>query len=404
MRYIRRIRYFIIACIAFLVVGFYAVVTFNLSFMGPIARALKNFSMTDIYTQILQSTGDPDTSQVITIVDMTELIERRDLAQALEDIMAYEPKAVGVDVVFEGLKPDSMSDRWLVDIASNYKNITWSCKFLDFNAVTQNYETEVHSFFTEEAHQMEGFTNMPRDLYEGLKRKVSIGGRAHNEMLPSFSLSVANNFADKEIMPLADKEIAINFKPSYFMTISAAEVVEHPELISNRIVLFGAMKEETDMHYTPLGKIPGVELLAYSIQTLINKDAVWNLPTWLTWVISFIIVMLTSWGLTKYKASQMRRRKSDFMKVFMTSLMVVGYIKFIWMAFLTWVGFMLYNLYSMNINLGWAFSGIAFLATAEGFYKVLFDRDEPTPSKHEVEKAPIKPDDDADPTTLLIHH
>ena len=46
----------------------------------------------------------------------------------------------------------------------------------------------------------------------------------------------------------------------------------------------------------------------------------------------------------------------------MTSLMVVGYIKFIWMAFLTWVGFLLYNLFSMNINLGWAFSGIAFLA------------------------------------------
>ena len=135
MNFFRKFRYLVIALLAFLVVGFYAMVTFNLSFMGPIQRALKNFSMADIYTQILQSTGAPDTSRVITIVDMTDLMARSDLAQALEEIMAFEPKAVGVDIVFEGLKEDTASDRWLVDIAKTYDNIVWQAKLLDYSKV-----------------------------------------------------------------------------------------------------------------------------------------------------------------------------------------------------------------------------------------------------------------------------
>ncbi|MBO6026001.1 MAG: CHASE2 domain-containing protein [Bacteroidaceae bacterium] len=373
MNFFRKFRYLVIALFAFLVVGFYAMVTFNLSFMGPIQRALKNFSMADIYTQILQSTGAPDTSRVITIVDMTDLMARSDLAQALEEIMAFEPKAVGVDIVFEGLKEDTASDRWLVDIAKTYDNIVWQAKLLDYQAEEQTYKDKVQSFFIEEAQPKEGFANMPRDLYEGLKRTVALGESLNGKTYTSFSLLVANTYAGTEVAKTQLKDININYRPTEFRTIHAFEVMEHPELIQDHIVLFGAMKDEHDMHYTTLGKIPGVEVLAYAVQTLINKNSIKELPTWLTWLISIFIVMITSWALTIYKNDQLRRRKSPFMRTFMTSLMVIGYIKFVWMAILTFIGFMLFNFFSISLNLGWAFSGIAFIATAEGFYKAIFE-------------------------------
>ena len=91
MKIARRFKYLIVSVIAFLVVGFYGLVTFNLSFMGPVANALKNFSMTDIYYQIQQSMGVADTCRFITIVDMTDLHNREFIASGLQDIMDYDP-------------------------------------------------------------------------------------------------------------------------------------------------------------------------------------------------------------------------------------------------------------------------------------------------------------------------
>ena len=85
-RFLTRFCVPIVAALAFVVLGIMAFFTFNLSFLNPIKKAVKEFSMTDLYYQILQETGSPATSPLITIVDMTELISRQDLAQALEKI------------------------------------------------------------------------------------------------------------------------------------------------------------------------------------------------------------------------------------------------------------------------------------------------------------------------------
>jgi len=47
----------------------------------------------------------------------------------------------------------------------------------------------------------------------------------------------------------------------------------------------------------------------------------------------------------------------------------------VWMAFLTYIGFVVFALFSYSVNFGWAFSGIAFRFTAENFYRVFFEPD-----------------------------
>lgn len=367
-----RLKYPIITVIAFLVVGFYALVTFSLSFLGPVARALKSIEMTDIYYQIQQATGEPLESHLITIVDMTELIARRDLAQALEEIEAAGPKVVGVDMIFQGLKEDKEGDEWMKQVAAQYDNILFSYKLEDFNIKGQMYTDTKRSFFAEEVQPHQGFTNMPRnDLYDDMKRKVAVGRKLNDTVVPSFVTEVSNMYAGEEVVPLTTRNLQINFQPTRFDIINYSEVAEHPELIEDRVVLFGAMREEGDLHYTPLGKIAGVELLAYSIQTVLNQREVKNVPDDLTWLLSFLIAMATLAWTKWYVAFMNRRCSSAFGKVLFTSSIIMGFLKFLWMALFTFTGFLLFQLFDVSLNLGWGFSGIAFLGTGESFYNVI---------------------------------
>lgn len=84
-----------------------------------------------------------DTSRIVTIVDMTELRKRRDFADLFMEVNALKPKAVGVDVVFEGYKEEDLEGDTLLDMAvKQLQNFVFSYKIID----SMEGET-VHSFF-----------------------------------------------------------------------------------------------------------------------------------------------------------------------------------------------------------------------------------------------------------------
>ena len=101
------VRYVMATIIAFCIVGVYGLFALNLKIMNPLTQALKEYTITDFYSQVIGTSAERDTSRLVTIVDMTELVDRRDIAYALQEVQAQHPKVVGVDIKFEGLKPDN---------------------------------------------------------------------------------------------------------------------------------------------------------------------------------------------------------------------------------------------------------------------------------------------------------
>ena len=53
--------------------GFYAALALNWAVFSPVAKAMDDYSFTDFYYGILDTMGERDTSNIVTIVDMTEL-------------------------------------------------------------------------------------------------------------------------------------------------------------------------------------------------------------------------------------------------------------------------------------------------------------------------------------------
>jgi hypothetical protein len=275
-------------------------------------------------------------------------------------------------MIFQGVKEDTVGDNWIRSVADAYDNIVFSCKLEDYSVKGQEYTSVKRSFFADDVTPNQGFTNMPRnDLYDDMKRKVAVGRLLNGEVAPSFVTQVSNMYAGQEVVTLKNGDVNINYQPTHFDIISYSEVEEHPELIEDRIVLFGAMKEEGDTHYTPLGKIPGVEVLAYSVQTVLNEKEVINVPNDLTWIVSFLITMATLVWTRWYRSYIEARCHYGFWRVLLTSIIVMGFLRFLWMALFTLLGFLMFHLFNVSLNLGWAFSGIAFLLTGESFYNVL---------------------------------
>lgn len=356
------IRYVGITVLSFVIIAIYGLLAFNLKVFSPVAKAIGDYSFEDFYYQIMSSSDGVDTSRVVTIVDMTELISRRDLANTISEITALKPKVLGVDIVFEGLKEDTIGDKMLQEIVSK-SNAVFAYKIID------RTEEEVHSFFMPNDSLTEGYVNMPRQLYGGLKRSLSVGRMHKGKLTPSFIKKVADKYAGEEVMPLTDKEIRINFAPTYFEVIKYSDVMMHPELIEDRIVLLGALKEEVDMHYTPLGKIAGTELLAYGVTTMLKHDDVKVVSGWLMWLISFLVVLLVTAVRMAYMEFAAKRKL--IARSILSLGLAVGLVVFSVIAIFMWIGFILFCEYNISINLGFAIAATAVIPSAINLYDTI---------------------------------
>ena len=369
IRKVLHVKYLFITAFAFLAMGGLAFVTLNISFLSPVTQIVKNFSLSDIYYQISQSIGHREKSVGITLVDMTLLYDRADIAQALKDVESLEPKTVGVDIVFEGLLDESCGNDSIAQVASQYDNIVWSFRVMNYVDSKVGYADAMHSFFADTMSIDEGCTNMERSLYGNTKRQLSMYTTLQGNVYPSFVSRLVGKYTDKaEDSQPAYELLDINFMPTEFTILSADSVLAHPELIRNRIVLFGAMYEETDMHYTPIGKMAGMELLAYALQTLIDHKSVSELPGFWFWTITAVLVYLTMLLQDSFIALA-RRIRNGILSDLVSSSYVVTIVTFIWMALLLGISFVLFSLYNFSFNLGWAFAAMAFLEISKDLWE-----------------------------------
>lgn len=357
-------RYLGITVLAYLILGLYALVALNLKVFNPVAKAIGNFSFEDFYYYILGSSSEQDTSRVVTIVDMTELTSRRDLAKTMAEITSLNPKVLGVDIVFEVLKEDSIGDQMLAEAAKATHGV-FSYKIID------RTDEEVHSFFTPCESLTEGFTNMPRHLYDGTKRNLSIGRKHQGELRPSLIKLLADKYAGEEVMPLADKELRINFSPIHYEVISYANVLSNRNLIEDRVVLLGAMKEENDMHITPLGKMAGVELLAYGVETMLKHNKVRVAPIWLMIIISFLVTQMVV--IIRLSYITFAKKQHPLLRSFLTLELVISLVVFTTVAFIVWIGFILFCKYNVSVNLAYGIAATACIYNATNLYDTIVE-------------------------------
>lgn len=351
---------------------------------APIELALKNFSFTDIYYGIISQTTEPEQSHLITIVDLTNLTNRSDIAATLEDIEAGKPAVLGLDCVFDNEGEDLIANADLLSTIEKYNNMVFSLKAMDWESEEKGFTKPIHSFFADFIDIREGTCNMPRGgLYDSMKRKVPRAEKINGKYHPSLCAKIASCYARRDITKGKTEDLNINFTPTHFSVLQPEEVLAHPELIKDRIVLLGSMYDAEDNHWTPVGKIAGVELLAYGIQSLIYDKEVYVVPYSKCWLISFIIVLLVQTIQADY-LSHTGKSKNIFVKFILGSSYVLGIITFLFTSVFMLAAFVVFKQYDISFNLAWAMSVIAFLGTGRNMFAAIKEYISALSDKHPV--------------------
>ena len=111
--FLQSLKHLAIVGFSFVIVWCYALIALNLSFFNPISEAIKSFSVTDIYYQMMSEKE----SRLITLVDLSHLYDRGLIAQTIKEIEECQPAVIGVDCIFEGEKEDTVADNAVRDVA-----------------------------------------------------------------------------------------------------------------------------------------------------------------------------------------------------------------------------------------------------------------------------------------------
>lgn len=243
------------------------------SVLDPMKRAFDEFEFSDLYYQVGWHTGErPRQSADITLVDIGEMRSRKaigDLLQAVEDC---HPAVVGVDFLFEGRHDDARADSALSRTARGLRRTVFACKMLKRNVQDGSFGGMLKPYFAEDFAPKMGYVNAVGNIHLACLRKLSVERTCEGRTVSSLAACLADTYK-KGCLPDARREnYLIGYKNVAFPVVKSDSVTACRDLLEGRIVLVGALNMEEDVQLTPIGKLPGLQVLAYSTQTLVNQQ------------------------------------------------------------------------------------------------------------------------------------
>ena len=372
LHFLFNIDHFLIAIISLLFTAFlFFFFSFNVSFLNPVRRAFADFSMSDVYYSILWQNEKPEKSNLITLINIDTLYQRKDIANVIQQIDNLGPKVMGLDIVFEGRKPDVEGDSILTDVLQRkMENKVIACKLLNYNFETDNFNNSLHSFFIEDLPFIqEGYTNALYSEAGTTLRKFTNYMKLNESPVNSFPMQIFYNYyGDYGVVDTTQlNERFINFSKVNFPVIHFDSIAQYPELIKDRIVLVGTTQKDEDMHYTPIGKISGLKVLAYSIQSLFDNYNIRIMDNGSIWLLAFLASYITqllqffiTQGLGKFKQAS-----TDFLK---NSVVFIRLITFFWLGVIAFIAFVIYVIQGVFISTTAILVAAVLTSEARGVY------------------------------------
>lgn len=341
------------------IIAIVGVASVNLSFFSPMKRALEDFSMTDAYYEI-QRNGGMEMDTTIVLVDMTKLRARGDIARTVADIQRCNPRVLVVDLIFEREGEDPMGNAELVDaLMQRPDNEVLSMKLTDYNPQKACFTHSVKSFFHEFTPPISwGYGNVIQIHTGGCVRKYSIGQSLDGTPVYSLAYVAACLYRGRKPHREEPNERIIVYGNTDFPVVQCDEVARFAPLLRDKIVILGTESTEEDSHISPVGKMAGMRIQAYSIKSYLYHDNIVQMSRLASVLLALVLCYVSAWmGYLIYKLPQP------------TALYVVKLYYFALAALLAWVSFICFVKFDYNVNLLYPLLGIALVEEARLHYK-----------------------------------
>ncbi len=344
-------------------------ITFNIDFLSPVARGVENFSLSDYYYGVDWDTDKPaEISEDIVLVDLKELKDRSEIAKVFTDVQSCHPAVIGVDIIFEKYK-DEYSDSVLRTVVDTMQNTVFAYQLLDYDDETSLYGNRFVSYFSP-SEENSGYVNAWGNVSNTCLRRFSMVYKYQGAEVPSFISQVVSKFVGGSNAVRQEGGFLINYRHIDFNAVPYDSVDVNAELLRDKIVLISALDEEKDMHYTPLGKMPGCKVQAYAIQTLLEQREISTASVFSQSIIALILCYITV--LWQFYWARYIGRKDHPVYVFLSnSVLSYNLMTLAWLAFIVFGTYLLYEIESWYLPMVLPIALVLLVVEARGIYMAL---------------------------------
>jgi CHASE2 domain-containing sensor protein len=202
------------------------------------------------------------------------------------------------------------------------------------------------------------YGNVKQDHEGGIIREYTLSQKLQGEPMYSLAYHTACLYMGENPHEQEINDRLIVFGDTDFPVINFKDVKKHANLLNDKIVLLGTFSNEEDAHFTPLGKMPGMKLQAYSMLSYIQNRNIKDMPVWLSILIAFILCYFSSW--INYWVPRLWPKVDSY---------IISAYYFLLAALLVWVSFLSFMYLKYNVNLLYPLAGIALIETARPLYE-----------------------------------
>lgn len=263
----------------------------------------KDFKITDFYNIVAESRAVRQLDENVVIVNIDEA-DRADIAQLIDRLAAFEPRAIGLDVTFD-VPHDSLIDDYLVSVIEASPAIVQAVTVNPVDDEGRRFELGERSFFLDSATLSTpgcpspalGAVNLPMKMIGGVAREFAVSyPLVSDSAIPSFPAALAamvDSAAYADLLKRGGGLETIYYPSRIYREFDAGDVDAHADDIRGRVVLIGALNDLGDKHASPLGySISGVQIHARALSTILDRNYVSATPGWLNILVASLITFL----------------------------------------------------------------------------------------------------------------
>ncbi len=271
----------------------------------------------------ISQTEDMNTDIVIIDIDNSSISKiahwpwpRNYYADAIKQLNKYGASVIGFDILFDSESLLEDADTYFSTILSEHDNVVLASRKYVQEKGSYKLETWFKPISLFSDHAPSGFINFPFDQDGNIRRAFPVLENKNERFNFSFDLLIASQYSNtplskiirplhksilslsKDMSLLDDYSYYINFNLSNSFThipfyLLLEDRLENPSILKNKIVLIGATDSSlNDYFFTPVGRIPGVELHAYSLLTLLKGESMSVFNYWVNLVFCLYLVAL----------------------------------------------------------------------------------------------------------------
>ena len=348
-----------VVLVGMVVVSALGLLALNMSIFNPLQRAFDDFSMTDIYYE-LQSGEAMELSDDIVLVDMTELQGRGEIGKAIHEINECKPKVLSVDLIFEKEGEDLVGNAELVEAIEENPNIVFSSKLVDYQPEKDSFDGLVKSFFSDFGDFKFAYGNVYQKHVGGVIRDYTISQKYDGKPFYSLAYQTVCMYtgATPKVQDINHRMIV--YGGTDFLVVKAADIKESARLLKDKIVIFGIISGEEDAHFTPVGKMAGMKVQAYSMLSYLKDRHVIQMTKLGSLLLAFVVCYFSAW--VGYWVFRWKK---------LLAVNILNFYYFFLGAFLVWMAFLCWVHFHYNVNLLYPLLGIALVEKGRAYYRGL---------------------------------